>query len=74
MSQKLSIEKTAHGDLLCTLEFPDLGGDQSMRFTLQLPKGPERTISQVELEVMNRARELLGEICSHYPLSKRPLD
>ena len=66
MIHKLLIEKTANGDSLYTLDFPDLGGNQSMRFTLQLPQGQERTISQVEIAVMKQAQELLGDICSHY--------
>lgn len=74
MSHKLSIEKTALGNLLCTLDFPDLNASQSMRLTLQLPQGPDRTISQVELEVMKRAQELLAEMCSKHPANRRQQD
>lgn len=74
MNSKLSIEKTPLGNLLCTLDFPDLNGSQSMRLTLQLHQGPERTISQVELEVMKRAQELLSEMCSKHPANRRQPD
>ena len=70
MTTKLSVEKSTSGDLLCSLDFFNMGNGQAIRLTMELPQGPDRTISQIELEVMQKAHSLLGEMCRTHHANK----
>jgi len=70
MNTKLTIENLASGTLLCTLEVP-MGKAEVIRLTLEHPKDLKRTTSQLELQLLQAARDRLSEMCSQHPESKR---
>ena len=70
MGTRLTVEKSGASTLLCTLEFSEMGNGQSMRFTMEVPTNPQRSLSGLELQVMQQAHSLLGEMCSRHPANK----
>lgn len=71
MTTRLTVEKSGQGTLLCTLEFLGMGNGQSMRFTMETPQNLDRTLSQLEYEVLTNAHRLLGEIRNQHPNHKQ---
>lgn len=70
METKLTIENSAAGEVLCTVEFSGIGSGQAMKLTMNLPKDSNRTTSQLELQVLEKARDLLSEMCNLHPANK----
>lgn len=71
MNNRLTIENQAAGEVLCTLELSGIGSGQALKLTMCLPKDAARTTSQLELQVLEKARDLIAEMCSKHPASKR---
>ncbi len=70
MNTKFTVENSGPGALLCTLDFPDLGSRQALTITMELPKEPGRTLSQMEYQLLTKAHALLGEMRSRHSESK----
>lgn len=70
MNTKFTVENSDTGALLCTLDIPDLGSRQALTITMQLPKEPGRTLSQMEYQLLTKAHELLGQMRSRHRESK----
>ena len=71
MNTRLTVENLKTNELLCTLELPSTNGPENFRITMSLPKDQERTLPQLEFQMLQRARDLLGEMCKEHPESKR---
>ena len=71
MNTKLTVENIGPAALLCTLDFPDMGRQQALRITMEIPKDPNRTVPQLEFQLLEKARDLLAQICSVHPECKR---
>ncbi len=70
MNTQLLIEDGRPGALQCTLDVLGLGRGNGLIFTLELPKDSRRTTSELEFELLTKARDLLNEMCAQHPANK----
>ena len=70
MNTKLTIENIGPGAVLCTLALP-IGDKDGLQITMELPKDSDRTATQLEYLLLQRAKDRLAEMCSQHPANKR---
>lgn len=72
MHTRLTVENANTGTLLCTLEIPDTSGPQNLRLTVEIPKERGRTLAQLELLILQKARDHLAQMCMKHPENTQP--